>query len=91
MCIRDRALFMYEDLEVEKKRTRNAGRRSKTPSFDSPLRSCLLYTSVRAVLSGSSSLMLHKGMEDSLMGRYEAVSYTHLDVYKRQSQECRQT
>lgn len=30
-------------------------------------------TPVRAVLSGSSSLLLHKGMEDSLMGRFEII------------------
>ncbi|MBM6676075.1 ATP-binding protein [Olsenella uli] len=32
---------------------------------------------VRVVLSGSSSLLLHKGMEDSLMGRYEIIRSPH--------------
>ena len=41
-------------------------------------------TPVRAVLSGSSSLMLHKGMEDSLMGRYEVINSPHWSL-----SECR--
>lgn len=32
---------------------------------------------LKVVLSGSSSLMLHKGMEDSLMGRFEILYSTH--------------
>lgn len=32
---------------------------------------------VRTVLSGSSSLLLHKGMEDSLMGRFEIIRSPH--------------
>ena len=32
---------------------------------------------VRAVLSGSSSLLLHKGLEDSLMGRFEIIRSPH--------------
>lgn len=34
-------------------------------------------TPVRVVLSGSSSLLLHKGLEDSLMGRFELVHSPH--------------
>lgn len=34
-------------------------------------------TPVRAVLSGSSSLLLHKGLEDSLMGRFELIHSPH--------------
>lgn len=34
-------------------------------------------TPVRAVLSGSSSLLLHKGLEDSLMGRFELIRSSH--------------
>ena len=32
---------------------------------------------VRVVLSGSSSLLLHKGLEDSLMGRFELIHSPH--------------
>lgn len=32
---------------------------------------------VRVVLSGSSSLLLHKGLEDSLMGRFEIIRSPH--------------
>lgn len=32
---------------------------------------------VRPVLSGSSSLLLHKGLEDSLMGRFELIRSSH--------------
>uniref|UniRef100_UPI0027D97FED ATP-binding protein n=1 Tax=uncultured Parolsenella sp. TaxID=2083008 RepID=UPI0027D97FED len=42
-------------------------------------------TPVRAVLSGSSSLLLHRGMEDSLMGRFEIIPCTHW-TYR----ECRE-
>lgn len=34
-------------------------------------------TPVKAVLSGSSSLLLHRGMEDSLMGRFEIIRSPH--------------
>lgn len=40
---------------------------------------------VRAVLSGSSSLLLHKGMEDSLMGRFEVIPSTQWAL-----SECRE-
>lgn len=39
---------------------------------------------VRVVLSGSSSLLLHKGMEDSLMGRFEIIRSPHWSL-----SECR--
>ncbi|MDO4289642.1 MAG: ATP-binding protein [Eggerthellaceae bacterium] len=42
-------------------------------------------TPVRAVLSGSSSLLLHKGMEDSLMGRFEIIRSPHWSLG-----ECRE-
>ncbi len=32
---------------------------------------------LKVVLSGSSSLLLHKGLEDSLMGRFELIRSTH--------------
>lgn len=32
---------------------------------------------VKPILSGSSSLLLHKGLEDSLMGRYELIRSPH--------------
>ncbi len=32
---------------------------------------------VRIILSGSSSLLLHKGLEDSLMGRFEMIHSPH--------------
>lgn len=44
-----------------------------------------LGTPVRAVLSGSSSLLLHKGMEDSLMGRFEIIRSPHWSLA-----ECRE-
>ena len=34
-------------------------------------------TDLKVVLSGSSSLLLHKGLEDSLMGRFELIRSTH--------------
>lgn len=34
-------------------------------------------TPLRVVLSGSSSLLLHKGLEDSLMGRFELIRSPH--------------
>lgn len=42
-------------------------------------------TPVRAVLSGSSSLLLHKGLEDSLMGRFELIRSPHWSL-----EECSQ-
>lgn len=42
-------------------------------------------TPVRVVLSGSSSLLLHKGMEDSLMGRFEVIRSPHWSLA-----ECRE-
>lgn len=44
-----------------------------------------LGTPVRAVLSGSSSLLLHKGMEDSLTGRFELIRSPHWSL-----SECRE-
>lgn len=35
------------------------------------------FTPVKVVLSGSSSLLLHKGLEDSLMGRFELIRSPH--------------
>lgn len=40
---------------------------------------------VRAILSGSSSLLLHKGMEDSLMGRFEVIRSPHWSL-----RECKE-
>lgn len=40
---------------------------------------------IRTVLTGSSSLLLHKGMEDSLMGRFEVVPSTQWNF-----SECRE-
>lgn len=64
------ALFVYDDLEVEKKRTRNAGRRSKTPSFDSPLRSL----DAAHALEWLDSHTVEEGMEE-LGGVSRAVYY----------------
>lgn len=42
-------------------------------------------TPVRAVLSGSSSLLPHRGLEDSLMGRFELIRSPHWSL-----EECSQ-
>ena len=42
-------------------------------------------TPVRVVLSGSSALLLHKGLEDSLMGRFELIRSPHWSL-----EECSQ-
>ena len=42
-------------------------------------------TNVKVILSGSSSLLLHKGLEDSLMGRFEFIRSTHWSL-----RECKE-
>lgn len=42
-------------------------------------------TPVRVVISGSSALLLHKGLEDSLMGRFELIRSPHWSL-----EECSQ-
>lgn len=37
---------------------------------------------VKVILSGSSSLLLHKGLEDSLMGRYEIIRSPHWSLHE---------
>src|SRR5665647_14964 len=37
-------------------------------------------TGLKLVLLGSSRLLLHKGLTESLAGRFETVSYTHLTL-----------
>lgn len=64
------ALFTYDDLEVKERRTRNAGRRSKTPSFDSPLRSL----DAAHALEWLDSHTVEEGME-ALGGVSRAVYY----------------
>lgn len=64
------ALFTYDYLEVEEKRTRNAGRRSKTPSIDSPLRSL----DAAHALEWLDSHTIEEGME-ALGGVSRAVYY----------------
>ena len=64
------ALFTYDDLEVEERRTRNAGRRSKTPSIDSPLRSL----DAAHALEWLDSHTVEEGME-ALGGVSRAVYY----------------
>lgn len=64
------ALFTYDDLEVEERRTRNAGRRSKTPSFDSPLRPL----DAAHALEWLDSHTVEEGME-ALGGVSRAVYY----------------
>ena len=71
------ALIILDGWGIREKEHGNAVAQAKTPNYDRWLREL-----ERSIVDASGEAV---GLPDGQMGNSEAVSYTHLDVYKRQT------
>ena len=88
MCIRDRTGIIYEPWHYRYVGEEDAKKIMESGMTLEEYLDCLLYTSKDNFMFGA--VMMDEGNCKGLLERVLPVSYTHLDVYKRQVKEKRQ-